>query len=94
MLPEQPALVTAQLSVTLYAHRAYARRYRSAMEELQLNRRIFRSVTSGITVARAEGDLPLVYVNPAFEVITGYSIEESVGKNCRFLQREQHDQPG
>ena len=93
-LPEQPALVTAQLGVILYAHRAYVKRYQSAMEELQLNRRIFRSVTSGITVARAERDCPLVYVNPAFEVITGYTIEESVGHNCRFLQRDQRDQPG
>ena len=93
-LPEQPAVVTAQLGVILYAHRAYVRRYQSALEELQLNRRIFRSVTSGITVARAEPDLPLVYVNPAFEVITGFSIEESLGRNCRFLQRGDHDQPG
>lgn len=94
MLPEQPSLVTAQLGVILYAHRAYVRRYRDAMEELRLNRRIFRSVTSGISVARADGDIPLVYVNPAFEVITGYSIEESLGRNCRFLQGEIRDQPG
>jgi two-component system, sporulation sensor kinase C len=93
-LPEQPSMVTAQLGVILYAHRAYLRRYRDAMEELQLNRRIFRSVTSGITVARAEPDCPLVYVNPAFEVITGYTMEESLGKNCRFLQGEHRDQPG
>ncbi len=93
-LPEQSSLVTAQLGVILYAHRAYVRRYRDAMEELHLNRRIFRSVTSGITVARAEEDFPLVYVNPAFEVITGYSIEDSLGQNCRFLQGELRDQPG
>ncbi len=31
-------------------------------------------------------DSPLVYVNPAFERTTGYSAEESVGRNCRFLQ--------
>ena len=93
-LPEQPSLITAQLGVILYAHRAYVRRYRDAMEELQLNRRIFRSVTSGITVARAEDDLPLVYVNPAFEVVTGYSIEASLGRNCRFLQAGHNDQPG
>lgn len=29
---------------------------------------------------------PLVYVNPAFMELTGYSFEESVGRNCRFLQ--------
>ncbi len=31
-------------------------------------------------------DWPLVYVNPAFEKLTGYSAGEVVGRNCRFLQ--------
>ena len=31
-------------------------------------------------------DDPLVYANPAFERMTGYTVEESVGHNCRFLQ--------
>lgn len=94
-LPQQPALVLAHLSVILYAHRAYVQRYESALEELHLNRRIFRSVTSGISVADAiSPDFPLVYVNPAFEVMTGYSLEEVEGKNCRFLQRDDRDQVG
>jgi two-component system, sporulation sensor kinase C len=94
-LPQQPAMVLAQLSVILYAHRAYIYRFESALEELHLNRRIFRSVTSGIVVASAtEPDFPVTYVNPAFEVTTGYSLEEAVGKNCRFLQGRDKDQPG
>ena len=94
-LPLEPAPLVAQLSLMLYAHRAFARKYHSALEELHLNRRIFRSVTSGISVANASlPDLPLVYVNPAFEVMTGYSLEEVVGKNCRFLQRRDTTQAG
>jgi PAS domain S-box-containing protein len=94
-LPLEPAPLIAQLSLILYAHRAFARRYSSALEELHLNRRIFRSVTSGISVANASRpDLPLVYVNPAFEVMTGYALEEVLGKNCRFLQGKETDQPG
>ncbi|MCO7219114.1 SpoIIE family protein phosphatase [Klenkia sp. PcliD-1-E] len=31
-------------------------------------------------------DHPLVWVNPSFSRVTGYSYEESVGRNCRFLQ--------
>jgi two-component system sporulation sensor kinase C len=94
-LPQEPAVVLSQLSVILYAHRAYVRRYQTAMDELHLNRRIFRSVTNGITVANAQQpDMPLVYVNPAFEVMTGYSFEDVIGKNCRFLQRDEHEQPG
>ncbi|WP_338740939.1 bacterio-opsin activator domain-containing protein [Haloplanus salilacus] len=43
----------------------------------------------GITVADAtEPDMPLVYVNAAFERITGYPPEYAVGRNCRFLQGE------
>jgi PAS domain S-box-containing protein len=38
-------------------------------------------------------DNPIVYANPTFERITGYSIEEAIGKNCRFLQGEDRDQP-
>lgn len=34
-------------------------------------------------------DNPLVYVNRAFERLTGYSAEAAVGRNCRFLQGPQ-----
>lgn len=53
VLPQVPSVVLAQLSVFLYAHRATVKRFASAMEGLQLNRRIFRSVTSGISIASA-----------------------------------------
>lgn len=38
-------------------------------------------------------DDPITYVNPAFERTTGYSFEEAVGRNCRFLQGPDGDQP-
>ena len=31
-------------------------------------------------------DNPIVFMNPAFERLTGYSEEDTVGRNCRFLQ--------
>lgn len=31
-------------------------------------------------------DNPITYVNHAFEVVTGYSREAVIGRNCRFLQ--------
>jgi two-component system, sporulation sensor kinase C len=94
-LADKPATLSAQFSVTLYSYRAFARRYQSALDELSLNRDIFKSVTSGISVASAQmPDLPLMYVNPAFELMTGYSLEEIQGKNCRFLQGSDRDQPG
>lgn len=94
-LPEKPTTLTAQIGVALYSHRAFTHRYQGALEELALHRNIFKSVTNGISVANAlSEDLPLTYVNPAFEVMTGYSLEEVQGKNCRFLQRGERDQPG
>jgi len=51
-------------------------------------RRVFESVVNGVTIADATAeDLPLVYVNPAFEKMTGYSSDEVLGRNCRFLQQ-------
>ena len=38
-------------------------------------------------------DNPIVYVNPAFERISGYGVDEVLGRNCRFLQGEDRDQP-
>jgi PAS domain S-box-containing protein len=38
-------------------------------------------------------DDPIVYVNPAFEKISGYPVDEVLGHNCRFLQGEDRDQP-
>lgn len=37
-------------------------------------------------------DNPIVYVNEAFSRVTGYSAEEVVGRNCRFLQAADTDQ--
>ena len=36
-------------------------------------------------------DCPMVAVNPAFTTVTGYSAEEAVGRNCRFLQGARTD---
>lgn len=47
-----------------------------------------------ITVADATlADQPLIYVNPAFERLSGYRREEVIGHNCRFLNAGYRDQP-
>lgn len=49
---------------------------------------------SGVTIADAiDPDYPLIYVNPAFLKTTGYRLEEVLGRNCRFLQGDDRDQP-
>ena len=41
----------------------------------------------GITIADPNlPDCPLMYVNEAFCSMTGYTREEIIGRNCRFLQ--------
>jgi PAS domain S-box-containing protein len=46
----------------------------------------------GITVADPdEPDEPLIYVNEAFQRLTGYDEYEILGRNCRFLQGEDTD---
>lgn len=37
-------------------------------------------------------DNPIVYVNPAFEALTGYARAEVLGRNCRFLQGPMTDE--
>jgi diguanylate cyclase (GGDEF)-like protein/PAS domain S-box-containing protein len=37
-------------------------------------------------VDASQPDLPLTYVNPAFEELTGWSRADAAGRNCRFLQ--------
>ena len=47
----------------------------------------------GITISDPDReDNPLVYINDAYQEITGYSYDEVVGRNCRFLQGEESDE--
>ena len=60
---------------------------RQNKEFLKVLLKAIDNVAEGISIADAsEPDLPLVYVNQGFYKITGYSAEEVIGKNCRFLQ--------
>jgi PAS domain S-box-containing protein len=55
---------------------------------------IFESLNEGVTVADCGvADMPLIYVNSAFERLTGYSRDEVLGRNCRFLHGAERDQP-
>ncbi|ARU89568.1 PAS domain-containing protein [Pseudomonas sp. M30-35] len=49
----------------------------------------------GIVVAEQEGDDNiLIYANPAFEALTGYSSDDILYQDCRFLQADNRDQEG
>jgi len=60
--------------------------------DLRLKERAMDEAPVGITISNPSlEDNPVVYANDAFERITGYPVEEVVGKNCRFLQGEDTD---
>jgi PAS domain S-box-containing protein len=63
-------------------------------DKLRLLERAVTASTNSIVISDPnQPDDPLVYVNPAFERTTGYTAEEVLGRNCRFLQNEDRDQP-
>lgn len=56
---------------------------------------VVNASNDGIVVAEQEGDDNiLIYVNPAFERLTGYSRDDILYQDCRFLQRDDRDQEG
>ncbi|MGY2895054.1 PAS domain-containing protein [Deinococcus sp. UYEF24] len=64
-----------------------------ALPDLQLLHQAFTASINGMVIVDAQQpDLPLIYVNPAFERLSGYAAAEIIGRNCRFLQGEDRDQ--
>jgi len=58
-----------------------------------LKTRALESASNGVIITDATTkDNVILYVNPAFEKMTGYSYKEVEGKNCRFLQGDEKDQ--
>ncbi|MCG0313140.1 MAG: EAL domain-containing protein, partial [Calditerricola sp.] len=62
---------------------------RSAKEAQRLASFVFQYAQEGIMITDAEGTI--LYVNPAFTAITGYTEEEVRGKNPRLLKSGRHD---
>jgi PAS domain S-box-containing protein len=54
---------------------------------------ILDECVNGVTLADPDlEDAPIIYANKAFERLTGYSQEDIIGLNCRFLQGEDRNQ--
>ncbi|MBV2091052.1 MAG: PAS domain S-box protein [Candidatus Thiodiazotropha sp. (ex Ctena orbiculata)] len=60
---------------------------------LQLLKQAIDTANDGLVIAEREGDdTILLYVNEAFERLTGYAEEEILYQDCRFLQGDDRDQ--
>ena len=67
---------------------------KQAEEALRLRDRAISASSNGIVITDPnQHDNPIIYVNPAFERMTGYSAQDILGRNCRFLQGTDREQP-
>ncbi|MGV3483175.1 MAG: chemotaxis protein CheB, partial [Planctomycetaceae bacterium] len=60
--------------------------------EMRLQHLAIESAVNGIVITDPQQvDNPITYANPGFLELTGYSQDEIMGRNCRFLQGEKTD---
>ena len=70
-------------------------RQKTMAEQILLQSKAMDESTSIITIVNAEHyELPVIYVNRAFEKRTGYSSGEVLGRNLRFLHGDDNRQEG
>lgn len=73
---------------------AQALRNRDLADENDLLAATISGSSSGFAISDASrDDQPLIYVNAAFERLSGYTSAEAIGQNCRFLTAEPPDAP-
>jgi len=81
-----PDLIARTLRAALRFLQAQ-REKEAVLVELRARDRAIAAAANGIVIADPhQPDCPLVYVNEAFLGMTGYTEEEVIGRNCRFLQ--------
>ncbi len=63
--------------------------------KLEILKQAVMDSRDGITISEMRGDEnPLIFVNPAFEQLTGYAFEEITEIDCRYLQNDDREQAG
>jgi len=68
---------------------------RKIEKSYQMKTAALEAALNGITITDAlKEDNPIIYFNPAFQEMTGYSSDEIQNRNCRFLQSGDNDQQG
>lgn len=63
-------------------------------DQLLLLYRAVESTRNGIVITDPNRhDNPIIYCNPAFAQMSGFRVDQILGRNCRFLQRDDREQP-
>ena len=67
---------------------------KSTQEKMQMfETAVFASAEAVVITDPNLPDNPVVYINPAFEELTGYQAGQIIGRNCRFLNLKDRKQP-
>lgn len=75
------------------ASRDLLRNHVAPNDQLLLLFRAVESTRNGIVVTDPhQPDNPIIYANQAFADLCGFRIDQIIGRNCRFLQRDDRDQ--
>jgi PAS domain S-box-containing protein len=90
-----------------YSHRRLSNRFYFSMstehlpfstpqyteQDLELLATVLQATSTGVVITdHQQPDEPIIFCNPAFEKLSGYSRTEIIGRNCRFLQGEDRNQ--
>ncbi|MGE5385509.1 MAG: EAL domain-containing protein [Betaproteobacteria bacterium] len=86
--------LVADLAFGLHALRGRAEHQRAEARLRLLERAVAHCANAIIITDAIHGNHPILYVNPAFERLTGYVAAEVIGQNSRFLLGKETGQEG